>query len=83
MKKVQNSKSVDVCINVYGKPWQTLCTLKSLMQHSGHHIDKIYLIKEHRQPYHEKIDFIFKFFSRKENSCPKGNSIKISSSHGN
>jgi hypothetical protein len=62
MKKVQNSKSVDVCINVYGKPWQTLCTLKSLMQHSGHHIDKIYLIKEHRQPFHEKIDFIFKFF---------------------
>jgi hypothetical protein len=60
MQKTQSSKSVDVCINVYGKPWQTLCTLKSLIKHSGHHIDKIYLIKEHTQPYHANIDFIFK-----------------------
>ena len=37
---------VDVCINVFGKPWQTLCTLKSLMKHSGDKIDKIYFIKE-------------------------------------
>ena len=29
------NNKVDVCINVYGKPWQTLCTLKSLMKHSG------------------------------------------------
>jgi hypothetical protein len=55
-------KTVDVCINVYGKPWQTLCTLKSLIQHSGHHIDKIFLIKEKIQPYEENIDFIFKYF---------------------
>ncbi|AWW44130.1 hypothetical protein [Polynucleobacter paneuropaeus] len=60
MKKTQ--KSVDVCINVYGKPWQTLCTLKSLIKHSGYHIDKIYLIKERIQPYHANIDFIFKYF---------------------
>jgi hypothetical protein len=52
---------IDVCINVYGKPWQTLCTLKSLIKHSGQHIDKIYLIKERDQPYNEDIDFIFKF----------------------
>ncbi len=38
-------EKVDVVINVYGKPWQTLCTLKSLMFHSGKHIDKIFLIK--------------------------------------
>jgi len=62
MEKAQNLKSVDVCINVYGKPWQTLCTLKSLIKHSGHHIDKIYLIKERVQPYRSNIDFIFKFF---------------------
>jgi hypothetical protein len=37
---------VDVIINVYGKPWQTICTLKSLIKHSGNHIDKIYLIEE-------------------------------------
>jgi hypothetical protein len=56
------SPKVDVCINVYGKPWQTLCTLKSLLKHSGHCIDTIFLIKERDQPYHDNIDFIFKFF---------------------
>ena len=54
-------KTIDVCINVYGKPWQTLCTLKSLIKYSGQHIDKIYLIKEREQPYNSDIDFIFKF----------------------
>jgi hypothetical protein len=53
---------VDVIINVYGKPWQTLCTLKSLLKHSGEHIDKIYLIKEKQQPYNENIDWIFEYF---------------------
>lgn len=53
---------IDVVINVYGKPWQTICTLKSLMLHSGNHIDKIFLIKEKSQPYNEKIDWIFNFF---------------------
>jgi hypothetical protein len=28
---------VDVIINVYGKPWQTLCTLESLMTYSKEH----------------------------------------------
>jgi hypothetical protein len=54
---------VDVVINVYGKPWQTLCTLKSLMKHSSKHIDKIFLIKENKQPYDEKIDWIFPYFN--------------------
>lgn len=55
-------EKIDVCINVFGKPWQTLCTLKSLMNHSGDLIDKIYLIKENQQPYNENIDWIFKYF---------------------
>ena len=53
---------IDVCINVYGKPWQTLCTLKSLIKHSGQHIDKIYFIKEKKQPYDESIDWVCKYF---------------------
>ena len=53
---------IDVVINVYGKPWQTLCTLKSLMKHSSKHIDKIFLIKEKEQPYNEEIDWIFSYF---------------------
>lgn len=44
---------VDVVISAYGKPWQTLCTLKSLMKVSGEHIDKIYLIEEREQPFGE------------------------------
>ena len=41
---------VDVAINYYGKPWQTLLTVESLLEQSGAHIDRIYLIKERRQP---------------------------------
>ena len=55
-------KNVDVIINVYGKPWQTICTLKTLMKYSGHHIDKIFLIKEKEQPYNENIDWVFSYF---------------------
>lgn len=62
---------IDVIINVFGKPWQTICTLKSLLKHSGKHIDKIYLIKELKQPYGENIDFISDYFSNLEIYTPK------------
>jgi len=55
-------KKIDVIINVFGKPWQTLCTLKSLMKHSGQHIDKIFFIKEKEQPYGDKVDWIYEYF---------------------
>lgn len=64
-------EKVDVCINVYGKPWQTLCTLKSLMKHSGHLIDKIFLIKEKEQPYNDNIDWIFNYFDNLVIHTPK------------
>jgi len=53
---------IDVIINVYGKPWQTICTLKSLLKHSGKHIDKIFVIKEKNQPHNEKIEWVFDYF---------------------
>jgi hypothetical protein len=43
-------KKIDVCLNVFGKPYQTIITLKSLLKHSSQHIDKIYLIEEEKQP---------------------------------
>jgi hypothetical protein len=43
-------KIVDVAINVYGKPYETLVSLKTLMLHSGQHIDKIFFIQERKQP---------------------------------
>ena len=52
---------VDVIINVYGKPWQTLCTLESLMVHNEQWIDKIYLIEEAKHPFGDNIDLIFKY----------------------
>lgn len=56
------TEKVDVIINVYGKPWQTLCTLKSLMLHSGDHIDKIYFIEEREQPYGDNVKWVLNKF---------------------
>lgn len=46
---------IDVVINVYGKPWQTLCTLKSLMKYSGQWIDKIYFIEEKHHAFNDEV----------------------------
>lgn len=61
---------VDVIINVYGKPWQTLCTLKSLMTHSGRHIDKIFYIKEKNLLNNEDTDWILKYFNNIKKYVP-------------
>lgn len=53
---------VDIIINVFGKPWQTLCTLNSLLKHSGNHIDKIYFIEEKCQPYGNSVNWIIEKF---------------------
>jgi len=50
--------TVDVAINVYGKPFQTAVALLSLMRHSGEHINKIYFVKEPKQPGSINFDFI-------------------------
>jgi hypothetical protein len=56
-------KIVDVAINVYGKPYQTLATLKTLMLHSGRHIDRIFFIQERKQPsWGAKPDIVVKRF---------------------
>lgn len=51
----------DIILQVYGKPWQTLCTLESLMTYSEQWIDKIYLIEEAKHPFNDNIDIIFKY----------------------
>lgn len=53
------SKRVDVSIAFYGKPYQAIVTIKTLMQYSGQHIDKIILSRERRQPHDDYIG-IFK-----------------------
>lgn len=59
---MENTEKIDVCINVYGKPWQTLCTLKSLMKYSSKHIDKIYFIEEKQQPFNDDITWVKDYF---------------------
>ncbi len=62
---------VDVVINIFGKPWQTMCTLKSLLKYSSEYIDKIYVIKESNQPHNENFDFVFDHFSNLVIYTPK------------
>lgn len=54
-------KSVDVVIQTFGKPWQLLCTIESLLTHSEKWIDKIYLIEEAKHPFGDNIDLIFEY----------------------
>jgi hypothetical protein len=46
-------QKVDVCINYYGKPYQTGVTLLSLWKYSSRHIQKIFVIVEKVQPYED------------------------------
>ncbi|WP_428660023.1 hypothetical protein [Runella sp.] len=53
------SKKVDVSIAFYGKPYQAIVTIETLMKYSGQHIDKIYISRERLQPHNDYIG-IFK-----------------------
>jgi len=62
---------IDVVINVFGKPWQTLCTLKSLLKHSSNHIDKIYFVEEKHHPYDDEVKHILDKFDNIIHFTPK------------
>ncbi len=53
---------VDVAINYYGKTFQTLATIHSLLAYSYKSIDKIYLIVEKKQPIFSSLYLIKKFY---------------------
>lgn len=46
-------KKVDVAVIIYGKPNHTIIAIKSILEHSRQHIDKIYLSYEYRQPHND------------------------------
>ena len=50
----------DVCVNIYGKYYQTLATLKTLLKYNKEYIGKIYLIMEKKQPDVLNIDHLVK-----------------------
>ncbi len=54
------NRKVDVAINIYGKPYQTIVAINSLLKYSGKHINKIYFIVEKQQPNLEDIEIIKK-----------------------
>ena len=56
---IQNNSKIDVAIAFYGKPYQTIVTIKTLMLLSKQHIDKIYISRERKQPHGDYIG-IFK-----------------------
>lgn len=58
MNLEQENIKIDVAINVYGKPWQTLVSLKSLLKVSAKYIDKIYFIEEKKQPYNADVRWV-------------------------
>lgn len=53
-----NIQKVDVAVNVFGKPYQTIVAINSLLKYSGQHIHKIYLIVEKKQKNEGDIDII-------------------------
>lgn len=57
-KNKNMTDKVDVIIQVYGKPYQTICTLKSLIKHSGKWIDKIYFLEEFEHPFGDKVKWV-------------------------
>jgi len=57
--------TIDVAINVYGKPFQTAVALLSLEKHSGKHINKIYFAKEQRQPGNISFEFLYDLLAEK------------------
>jgi hypothetical protein len=62
----QEDIKIDIAINVYGKPWQTLVSLKSLLKVSAKFIDKIYFIEENKQPYNVDVRWVIDELNYKE-----------------
>jgi len=53
---------VDVIISVYGKPYQTLATLKDLYKHSGQWIDKLFFLEEAQHPFNDEVAWVMNHF---------------------
>jgi hypothetical protein len=49
---------VDVAINYYGKSFQTIATIHSLLNYSYKSIDKIYLVVEKKQPLFSSLNLV-------------------------
>jgi hypothetical protein len=64
-KNSPSKNSVDVAIQMHGKPLMTAVAISSLLQHSGKWINKIYLIEEKKQPFNANAKFIASHYPAK------------------
>jgi len=62
-------KKVDVCVIYYGKPYQTIISILSLLKVSGQYINKIYITVEYKQPFGQYGD-VYKVIKAVENIVP-------------
>lgn len=51
-----NDKSVDVCMQCFGKPWQTALTLLTLEKYTGTDINNIFFLIEPARPKNDLVD---------------------------
>lgn len=55
LSNISKKPCIDVALQAYGKPWQTVLCLLSLLRHSGDYIGTIYFILEPVQPAYDEI----------------------------
>lgn len=48
---MNSMNKTDVCVIYYGKPYQTIISILTLLKHSRPHINKLYITVEKKQPY--------------------------------
>lgn len=54
------SNKIDIAISYFGKPFQTIATIHSILAHSQQHIDHIYVSIERQQPYQDAWKEVFR-----------------------
>lgn len=62
-------KKVDVCVIYYGKPYQTILSVLTLLRFSREHIGKVYITVEKNQPY-DAYGEIYKVIQALEDLVP-------------
>lgn len=53
---MSNNPSIDVDLQVFGKPWQTALALLTLDKYMGSYINNIFFIIESSQPKNDSVD---------------------------
>ena len=66
---------IDVSIAFYGKPYQTIATIESLLRQSSQHIDTVCITCEKQQPW-EDYSGIYKIINVFDSRVINGKKVK-------